>query len=295
MSAVSRKAPREDGGEEVKTIPMTVRASATIYEKLRVEADARGISVPALIIYQMGEWLRGDELDRKSPAGDPIARRERRGDRRGRHDEDPEEDAMLWNCSACGTAVPEEEFREAGFRCPECEEPSGSYSPADAEGEEESDERSARGGSARKVPEREEPKVPDVLKCSHDPALGEPCGWAGKKSEAISRTDPETRERNYFCPKCLSAKRATVIQKTRVFRPKDDVLSCPECKTAYRRDELKEDRSWGKDWLLCPREDCGRKIIEAVPAAKQTPPAKGAGRKFDFPWEPDAADKGKRK
>lgn len=277
MSAVSRKAPREEGAEEVKTIPMTVRASATIYEKLRVEADARGISVPALIIYQMGEWLRGDELERKSPAGDPAARRKRRG-------EEAEEEGgadLVYLCPDCGEQFPIEELVPDGvyLNCPGCEERS-SIVTAEEPAEDEEPIVTVRKGK-----EREEPKVPDVLKCKNDGGLlGDPCGWAGKKSEAAVTFNPLTRERAYSCPKCRKE-----ILKARLFGIKDEVLTCPDCKTPYKREELKESRSWGKDWLVCPGEECGGKVIEAVPAAKLPTAGKKSGKDFSFPWEPAAA------
>ena len=252
MSAVSRKAPREEGVEEAKTIPMTVRASATIYEKLRVEADARGVSIPALIIYQMGEWLRGGELDRKSPAGDP-AERGRRGDA-------ADDEELLFVCPDCGDQFPIEELVPDGvfLNCPGCKERSCIVNAA---AEEE--------GAA--IAEREEPKVPDVLTCENDGGLlGDPCGWSGKKAEAVFLYDPSTRTRTYSCPKCKAE-----LAKARLFDPKDEVLTCPDCKTAYRRDELKEATSWGKEWLICPGADpesfsgeCGGKVIEAVHVEK---------------------------
>ena len=257
MSAVSRKAPREEGVEEARTIPMTVRASATIYEKLRVEADARGVSIPALIIYQMGEWLRGGELDRKSPAGDP-AERGRRGDA-------AEDEELLFVCPDCGDQFPIEELVPDGvyLNCPGCKERSCIINAATEE-----------EGAA--IAEREEPKVPDVLKCEHDEWGGNPCGWTGKKEDADLTVRKQTRERIYSCPKCKAE-----LAKSRLFDPKDEVLTCPDCKTAYRRDELKEATSWGKEWLICPGE-CGGKVIEAVHAEK----VKGkASKKAPGTWE----------
>lgn len=265
MSAVSRKAPREEGVDETKTLPLTVRVSQAIYEKLRAEAEERGISVPALITYQMGEWLRGDDLDRKTTARGNKPR----GDRRGSRVEDPEEDAMLWNCSGCGEAVTEEEYREAGFQCPDCGEPSGSLSPAEDADDDEGTDAGSGIVTIRKGKEREEPKVPDVLKCDNDGGLlGDPCGWAGKKAEAEITFNPAMQARTYSCPKCHKP-----LQKTRLFKLKDDVLPCPKCHAAYRRDELVEKGYWGKNWLTCPDEECGGKVIEAAPVkpAKRAP------------------------
>jgi DNA-directed RNA polymerase subunit RPC12/RpoP len=270
MSAVSRKAPREEGIEEAKTIPMTVRASATIYEKLRVEADSRGVSVPALIIYQMGEWLRGGELDRKSPAGDP-AERERRG-------EEAEAAELLYVCPGCDGRFPLDELVPDGvyLNCPGCEERSSIVKAEEPE-DKYSPFTTTREGM------REEPKVPEDLKCTTEPLIGDPCGWSGNKAAAAVTFNPMTRERAYSCPKCKAE-----LAKARLFSPQDDVLACPDCKTAYRRDELKEATSWGIEWLVCPGEDCGGKIIQAVHSGKKSPTGK-TGRNWKFPHEMEAA------
>lgn len=275
MSVVSKRAPREEGVEEAKSIPMTVRASATIYEKLRVEADARGVSVPALIIYQMGEWLRGDELDRKSPAGDPAARRQRRG-------EEAEEAGFLFVCPDCSEQFPIDELVPDGvyLNCPGCKERSCIVTAEDPEAEDGS------ASTVRKGKVREEPKVPDVLKCMNDGGLlGDPCGWSGKKMEANGSYDQLTRTRIYYCPKCK-----VELAKARVFNLKDEVLTCPDCRTAYRRDELEEATSWGKEWLVCPGPGllsfgkCGGKVIESAHRGKKSPKESWNLVDYVTPW-----------
>jgi ssDNA-binding Zn-finger/Zn-ribbon topoisomerase 1 len=282
MSPVSKRAPREEGVEETKSVQMTVRASPVIFEKLRAEADVRGVSVPTLIVYQMGEWLRGGDLDRKSLAGGPAARRERRGDEADAGDD---AEPLDWECSdkKCAEVHSLEEVIEAGYRCPKCGGVTGTIGPAPYEPEDEDASlTTTREGM------REEPKVPDVLKCENaGPTFGDPCGWTGNKVAAAFMFNSKKRSKVYSCPEC-----ETVIAKTRLFGRQDDVLTCPDCKTAYRRDELKEATSWGKDWLVCPGEDCGGRVIEAAHTGKKEPTEKNK-KGLLFPWEPGFFAEGK--
>ncbi len=276
-AAVPKKRTSDEGVEESKSLPLTVRVSSVIYEKLRAEADERGVSVPALIVYQMGEWLRGDELDRRTRAGGASA-----AARRARHEAREElEEEHLYACPDCDKLFPLSELLEDGvyLNCPECGNRSTLQVADDAEEEESAERREKK--PARKEREREEPKTPEVLTCKAGGGIlpfDKPCGWAGKKTEAVVSFNPLTRERVYSCPKC-----AKQIHKARLFGPKDDVLTCPECKTAYRREELKEDSSWGKTWLRCPDEDCNAKVIEAAPAASGE--AKGKAKKKSDLWD----------